>query len=69
MHVYGFTREDDKAGDISRQCVESLGGQEPLGMAVSFVLNVATHKDMMLATFRLTGGSSCLTRVPLRKGG
>ena len=55
VHVYGFTREEDKAGDISQRCVESLGGHEPLDMAVSFVRNVATHKDMMRATFRLTG--------------
>ena len=40
--------------DITQRCVESLGGEEPLDMAVSFVRNVATNKDMMRASFRLT---------------
>jgi len=54
VHVYGFSNEDDKVGDINRRCVESLGGEEPRDLAVSFVRNVATNKDMMRASFRLT---------------
>ena len=43
-----------QVGDINRRCVESLGGEEPRDLAVSFVRNVATNKDMMRASFRLT---------------
>ena len=43
-----------KVGDISRRCVESLGGRDPMDMEVSFVRNVAVRKDMMRASFRLT---------------
>ena len=43
-----------QAKDMTQRCVESLGGEEPLDMAVSFVRNVATNKDMMRASFRLT---------------
>ena len=43
-----------QAGDINQRCVESLGFQKPHDMAVSFVRNVATNKDMMRASFRLT---------------
>ena len=43
-----------QAGDITQRCIEYMGGEEPRDMAVSFVRNVATNKDMMRASFKLT---------------
>lgn len=55
VHVYGFSKADDKKKHIKERCEKYLGinlDEEHLE-GVSFVRNVAPNKDMMRASFRV----------------
>ena len=54
VHVYAFSKDDDKDTDLTKECCDQLSVEEIAGLKLNFVRDVGPKKDMYRVTFPLT---------------